>query len=349
MNHVKFFSALSLAILAPACGAPDAPGVSSGTGGGHGGTAPASTTTGGAGCGAGKKECGGDCVSIDDPVTSCGAESCDPCPTPHAVAQCANQQCAVAQCVGSWRDCDHTQENGCESESTSDQHNCGSCGHECVAPGATLGACLNGACSLGKCDQGHSNCDGSPANGCEIDRLNDDANCGYCGHACGSGETCDFGNCETCGVHDNDSDPGAMTEDPPSQASWTAFRFTQKYNADNAKSCVYLGASNVAAVRLLYIFDDVNGLPGSALTKASLPLGTLAAGEHCFNTTNFGVPVKLKAGESYWIAVDDAVLSGPIPGTPHSMAQSHYGPPASFNWFALNPFVAAFRNEATCN
>lgn len=49
-----------------------------------------------------------------------------------------------------------------QSEPTS----CGACGRTCVVPNA-MAACVDGECTLGMCRDGHLDCDGVLANGCE--------------------------------------------------------------------------------------------------------------------------------------------------------------------------------------
>src|SRR5207244_495983 len=61
--------------------------------------------------------------------------------------------------------------------------NCATCGHACVLANATA-ACTAGACTIASCSAGYTNCDGAPANGCEVHTAVDTANCGTCGHAC---------------------------------------------------------------------------------------------------------------------------------------------------------------------
>ncbi|MDB4938903.1 MAG: hypothetical protein JWP87_5875 [Labilithrix sp.] len=49
-------------------------------------------------------------------------------------------------------------------------------------------ACKAGACSF-VCTNGFTDCDGNPANGCEVNTASDVASCGKCGDACGTANT----------------------------------------------------------------------------------------------------------------------------------------------------------------
>ncbi len=65
----------------------------------------------------------------------------------------------------------------------SDPAHCGNCGTACsVANGVP--ACKDGACSVGACAEGFSDCDLKYANGCEASTSSDSQNCGACGVKC---------------------------------------------------------------------------------------------------------------------------------------------------------------------
>jgi hypothetical protein len=51
--------------------------------------------------------------------------------------------------------------------------------------------CVDGHCKL-TCETAHADCDADPANGCEVNLLFDNGNCGACGVAC----TCSAGHCQ---------------------------------------------------------------------------------------------------------------------------------------------------------
>ncbi len=81
----------------------------------------------------------------------------------------------------------------CIDPSTSVAH-CGSCGNACTGRPNATGTCDSGACRL-DCVAGFGNCDGSLVTGCETDVRTAAANCGACGVACATGQTCVGGVC----------------------------------------------------------------------------------------------------------------------------------------------------------
>jgi len=126
-----------------------------GTGGtttsGGGGTGGTTTTggggTGGTGCDVAYKDCGGDCVMIDDPLYGCDAVLCEPCVLPHAIAICGMGVCAIEACSPGFEDCANGASDGCEQDILTDKDNCGGCGQACTDY-------PNQQCQAGKCKPG---------------------------------------------------------------------------------------------------------------------------------------------------------------------------------------------------
>lgn len=78
-----------------------------------------------------------------------------------------------------------------------DPNNCGACGNTCSASNGTP-ACLGGTCTVSACTAGYQDCDGSAADGCEVNTMNNVNNCGACGHTCSvlnGTPGCSFGSC----------------------------------------------------------------------------------------------------------------------------------------------------------
>lgn len=151
-------------------------------------------------CSVTNTNCSGSCVDTNTNPVHCGN-----CATACALANvmtdaCVNGACAVAACGAGFGDCDGVAANGCETVTTaSDINNCGGCGLRCQY--ANAGAqCNAGTCARTGCDLGFADCDGDPANGCEVDTRADNGNCGTCLNACGGGQVCSVGACATtCG------------------------------------------------------------------------------------------------------------------------------------------------------
>ncbi len=86
-------------------------------------------------------------------------------------------------------------DGGCWDPKFDDDY-CGNCSTRCdpenggapKLPNAYYG-CVNAECGRMKCNPRYADCDQKTANGCET-FLVDDANCGACGNACPSGQSC---------------------------------------------------------------------------------------------------------------------------------------------------------------
>ncbi len=80
-------------------------------------------------CDSGFHTCGNACKSDAD-ATACGV-GCTPCPIPaNATATCSLGVCG-AVCKPGWADCDGTMKNGCETNTTNNDSNCGACKNNC--------------------------------------------------------------------------------------------------------------------------------------------------------------------------------------------------------------------------
>lgn len=148
------------------------------------------------GCGPSEKVCDDVCVSAVDPETGCARAGCQPCALPHATPTCANDgSCAIAACIGSYENCDDEHDNGCEVNLDTDLDHCGSCdARPCEVDNAEP-ACGSGSCAIRRCNEGFRDCDRSSRNGCEIDTMTDEDNCGACETTCATSQTCSDGVC----------------------------------------------------------------------------------------------------------------------------------------------------------
>jgi len=122
-------------------------------------------------------------------------------------------------CPSGTFDCDNNRMNGCEVNLTADPSHCGSCGNQCALNHATP-SCTQGNCTIAQCATGWTDCNMVAADGCEVQLLQDTANCGVCGQGCavapGSTATCNNGLCGIACEHgfgdcDNSTDTGCET------------------------------------------------------------------------------------------------------------------------------------------
>lgn len=138
-------------------------------------------------------------------TTDSGAAAADAAPTDAATGDAAARDAAPADaapavdagCPAGTKWCDgscvsvDSPATGCAAPS------CDPCDYD---HGASL--CVGGQCALGACENGWSNCDGDPANGCESDLQNDPAHCGSCPNVCSTPNatvSCQSGGCVVSG------------------------------------------------------------------------------------------------------------------------------------------------------
>ena len=149
---------------------------------------------------------------VDDDLRNCGTCG-NVCPAPaRTKVVCDVGRCFVQGCDPGFADCDGKAVNGCEILTDTDLNNCGACGKVCPQNTACVAGvctckpcsyanatplCVNFQCQLGPCNPGYGDCDGNPANGCELALNSDAKNCGACGKVCAQGLVCALGNC-TC-------------------------------------------------------------------------------------------------------------------------------------------------------
>ncbi len=96
---------------------------------------------------------------------------------------CTGGRCEIFSCDPGFRDCDAAAGNGCEIDVLGDPANCGVCDLACQYQHAAA-LCNQGACEMGPCDTGYTDCNEQTADGCEIRTADDPENCGGCGTSC---------------------------------------------------------------------------------------------------------------------------------------------------------------------
>ncbi|MFO0608207.1 MAG: hypothetical protein U0324_33890 [Polyangiales bacterium] len=152
-------------------------------------------------------------AAIQTDVNNCGA-CANRCNFPNAASTCVGGACALGACNPGFGNCDGNAANGCETNLSGDIANCGACSNRCTAPNGTP-SCSAGACGVAACNTGFANCNAMAADGCEVNTLTDQFNCGACGLRCNyntgtASNTCGGGACmPTCnaGYLNCDGDP----------------------------------------------------------------------------------------------------------------------------------------------
>lgn len=155
-------------------------------------------------CAAGLGDCDGNgtCTDSLTSITNCGACG-NSCSAANGTATCMNPgsgyQCRIGACTTGggkeWKDCDGNYFNGCEVDVQSSVNRCGGClpgdsnagsGVDCNAlrNNASLNisaiTCTAGGCRITGCNGSYADCDGNPANGCEVDTSSSTGRCGGC-------------------------------------------------------------------------------------------------------------------------------------------------------------------------
>ncbi|MEI8259157.1 MAG: hypothetical protein WCJ30_26105, partial [Deltaproteobacteria bacterium] len=138
--------------------------------------------------------CGGACVDTRFDVSHCNA--CDVvCSSPHGKPACLDGGgCALGACDPGWLDCNGTVADGCETDPRTSLTSCGFCGNVCPARANATPTCAARACGFA-CNTGFRDCNGNPADGCEINNQTDRNNCGACGNVCPGVQPCVAGAC----------------------------------------------------------------------------------------------------------------------------------------------------------
>ena len=245
--------------------------------------------------------------------------------TSGAAVTCQNGTCNSAGgsytcgCSAGFADCDGSVANGCEVATTADAANCGGCGVVCGGAPNASGACRASACVLA-CAGGYGDCDGNAANGCETSVTSSDANCGTCGHACGSGYFCQAGICENA----------ACAPPPSAIGTCSGVAFTETWAG---------GTSSWSTLNPPYTAPLVTATDTSACIGAYLHETTRASGGHAFSS-----PIATTPGQTYclggWIrgAANTQPFLGirqSFPGNVLGAERWLIGSPCYFDGFSL--------------
>ena len=148
-------------------------------------------------------DCGGDCPGCPADQPCVAGKDC-------ISAECNDGLCG-AECPDGFANCDKSNDNACEISTKTDVANCGSCGNLCQLPHATA-ECSAGECHIATdgCAKSYADCNGEPADGCEVNLDQDKLNCGACNKACpevNGAPFCSAGACQiTCAKGFDDCD-----------------------------------------------------------------------------------------------------------------------------------------------
>ena len=169
-------------------------GSSSSTAGSSGGSS--SATVGSSGCGLNESLCGTGATTCSTDLET-DSQNCGVC----YWACPANFDCTSGQCCSSGNCNPGCQGTVCPADGggfctdlTGDPANCGSCGEAC--PSGSTWLCIRSHCD-NQCENGNPyfSC-AAPDGGSTCTDVDwDNANCGYCGNICPSGQTCNSAYC----------------------------------------------------------------------------------------------------------------------------------------------------------
>jgi hypothetical protein len=119
------------------------------------------------------------------------------CGTANGTASCDKSACKIA-CNTGFANCNTSTDDGCEVDTRNDPVNCSQCGSKCPTPTNAQPTCTAGSCGF-LCTSGFADCDGTAANGCEINLNTTQKNCGACGHDC-LDTICTAGSCASTAI-----------------------------------------------------------------------------------------------------------------------------------------------------
>src|SRR5262249_42473571 len=121
-------------------------------------------------------------VNLQTSVGNCGGCG-NACSAPNGTPGCSAGSCTVASCNAGFANCNGSPLDGCEVSTNTSVGNCGGCGNACTVANGTP-SCVLGSCGIASCNAGFQNCNGSVADGCEINTVTSVGNCGACGNVC---------------------------------------------------------------------------------------------------------------------------------------------------------------------
>jgi hypothetical protein len=170
-------------------------------------------------------------------------------------------------CPPHFADCDGDPTNGCEGALSTSPDNCGACGVKCQARDHEAPLCSAGAC-IHICEVDFADCNGDPADGCEVDVARDVVHCGGCERSCKT--SCEKGVCDVITLATGQAQPAAIAVDD-----------TSVYWANMAELAA--GGGSIMKVA------KAGGAPSTLAEKQSAP-GSIALDGASIYWVNIGTP-----------------------------------------------------------
>jgi hypothetical protein len=233
-------------------------------------------------CVEGKGDCDGDPSNGCETNTSSDEKNCagcgKVCPSVNGTPYCASSTCQIT-CTDGFADCDGDRGNGCETNTNKDVLNCNGCGKTCDGKNGTPW-CKDAKCGISDCPVGFGDCNGDPADGCEIDLTKDAGNCKTCGTACVAANgvaACVASSCkiDSCakGYADCDaSAPGGYTDGCETNTDTdlaNCGKCGQACSIGNASAKCEAGSCKVKSCTVPFADCDGNGLDCESDTSSS--------------------------------------------------------------------------------
>ena len=143
-------------------------------------------------CSGSSSACNGN-LAWDTPIVFDDCTSSEKCANDDS--SCNYDSLCVSSCTPGTKRCNGNIVEQCKSDGSGWQtiQNCGTSSY-CASTNPV--SCIT-------CDSGKLNCDQNPFTGCEVNKLNDNNNCGGCGIICTGGKTCQNGECKGNGNGEN--------------------------------------------------------------------------------------------------------------------------------------------------
>ncbi len=253
-----------------------------------------------------------DCDSVVDETSelSCGG--------PHMGGFCVEGSCSTF-CETGWGDCDGELANGCEID-LSQPSNCGECGNACPTGANGIPACVDYECYF-TCAGSFLDCnDDIATDGCEVNTLSDEANCGGCGIGCrDAADTvamCMAGECTyTCATGYADCD-GDLADASPT--TWCEIQSDR--DVENCGACGMMCTGAEACVTgtcqgAPYPSAGTDGAFAPTLADAVDGVVTLSPGVHEFTTIDIPADITVVTSGSGILdlrATGDVTIAGVI-------------------------------------